>query len=52
MADTKKCAHPSCNCAVTDTKYCSTFCEGQAGTPDIECECGHPACAPKTTKLV
>ena len=34
------------NC-VTTNKYCSTFCEGQAGTPDIECECGHPACASK-----
>jgi hypothetical protein len=52
MADTKKCAHPSCGCAVTDKKYCSTFCEGQAETPDIECECGHTACATKTSRLV
>ncbi len=52
MADPKKCAHPSCNCVTTHGKYCSTFCEGQAGTPDIECECGHPACATKATKLV
>ena len=52
MADTKKCAHPSCNCTVTDKKYCSTFCEGQAGTPDIECECGHASCATKTSRLV
>jgi hypothetical protein len=51
MADTKKCAHPSCACVTTE-KYCSTFCEGQAGTPDIECECGHPACDTETTGSV
>jgi hypothetical protein len=46
MADTKKCAHPSCNCpAGQDSSYCSTYCEGQAETPDIECSCGHGACA-------
>ncbi len=32
MAETKKCAHPSCNCIPKEGKYCSTFCEGQAGT--------------------
>jgi hypothetical protein len=52
MADTKKCAHPSCPCVVTEGKYCGTFCEGQGGTPDIECECGHAACATGATKLV
>jgi hypothetical protein len=47
MSETKKCAHPSCNCIPKEGKYCSTFCEGQAGNPDIECGCGHPACAQK-----
>jgi hypothetical protein len=46
MADKPdKCAHPSCNCvAVKDSKYCSTFCEGNAKTPDIMCSCGHAQC--------
>ena len=41
----EKCAHPSCLCTVKDgTKYCSTFCEGEAKTADIVCSCGHPGC--------
>lgn len=47
MADNKKCAHPSCTCTLKEGKSCSTYCEGQADTADIECECGHPACATK-----
>ena len=49
MPETKKCAHPSCNCAAkSDQDYCSTFtfCEGRAETADFECSCGHGACAP------
>jgi hypothetical protein len=46
MEHTKTCAHPSCPCQVgTDIEYCSTFCSGQADTPDIVCSCGHTACA-------
>ena len=46
MDDKKKCAHPSCNCAATkDSKYCSAYCEGQADTPDLMCNCGHAGCA-------
>ena len=38
MAETVKCAHPSCNCKAKDgNKYCSTFCEGEAKTADIMC---------------
>jgi hypothetical protein len=45
MSDHKKCAHPSCQCeAAAGSKYCSTYCEGQADNPDIECNCGHSAC--------
>ena len=41
-----KCAHPSCRCqARPDSKYCSTYCEGEAETADILCSCGHSACA-------
>lgn len=44
--DTKKCAHPSCNCAAKEgSKYCGAYCEGAADTVDITCTCGHPGCA-------
>jgi len=52
MADKNKdkCAHPSCNCmAAKDSKYCSAFCEGNAGTPDIMCGCGHASCETTAT---
>lgn len=43
--ESRKCAHPSCQChAVSDSKYCSTYCEGQAETSDIICSCGHQGC--------
>jgi hypothetical protein len=42
----EKCAHPSCKCpAKAESKYCSTYCEGQGDTADIECQCGHGPCA-------
>ncbi len=42
----KKCAHPSCHCQARDgSDYCSTYCEGEGGTADITCNCGHAACA-------
>jgi hypothetical protein len=45
MADTEKCAHPACACrAEKGSKYCSTFCAGNAGNPDITCNCGHAEC--------
>jgi hypothetical protein len=46
MADqTKKCAHPSCQCTVgKDQKYCSTYCEGAKDTMEVSCGCGHPGC--------
>jgi hypothetical protein len=41
----KKCAHPPCMCeAAQDSKYCGAFCEGQAETAAVLCECGHPDC--------
>ncbi len=47
MAKEKKCAHPACACQAKEgSDYCSTYCEGVAKTADIDCECGHPACAP------
>jgi len=42
---TDKCAHPSCRCpAKPDNRYCSTYCEGEAKTSDIICNCGHAGC--------
>jgi len=42
----KKCAHPACHCqARPGSDYCSTYCEGEAKTADIQCNCGHSACA-------
>ena len=44
--ETRKCAHPACNCGVEkDTKYCSAYCEDAAGTMEISCNCGHEGCA-------
>ena len=46
--DTKKCAHPSCRCIAKEgSDYCGTYCEGEAKTADILCNCGHPQCAEK-----
>ncbi len=45
METQKKCAHPSCQCAARQgSDYCSTYCEGEAKTADILCNCGHPGC--------
>ncbi|HEX5707643.1 MAG TPA: hypothetical protein VFX96_10130 [Pyrinomonadaceae bacterium] len=44
--DTKRCAHPGCNCPPDDDeKYCSAYCEGAGDTADINCRCGCPTCA-------
>jgi len=47
MDDKKnKCAHPPCQCmAAKDSKYCGAYCEGQAETAAVLCECHHPNCA-------
>ena len=46
MSEEKKCAHPACHChARPNDDYCSTYCEGEAKTADIICNCGHPNCA-------
>jgi hypothetical protein len=45
MEKSEKCAHPSCSCpAKAGNKYCGTYCEGEADTADIMCNCGHAAC--------
>jgi hypothetical protein len=48
MDKSKKCAHPSCNCQAREgSDYCGTYCEGAGKTQDVNCGCGHPACADK-----
>jgi hypothetical protein len=46
MAETKKCAHPACNCpAAHNAAYCSQYCKDAADTVELSCNCGHPGCA-------
>ncbi len=46
MTEIKKCAHPACNCQVSeDEKYCSPYCEAAADTTEIACNCAHAGCA-------
>jgi len=49
----EKCAHPSCGCrAKKGSKYCGAYCEGEAKTADIMCNCGHAGCgASKVTTV-
>jgi len=45
MAQTEKCAHPACNCNVTDgKKYCSQYCSDAGDEVEIACDCGHGGC--------
>ena len=45
-SESKKCAHQSCQCQVTNDKYCSELCkDAGADETEIGCDCGHPACA-------
>jgi metallothionein len=48
MADnqTKKCAHPACNCPVSKgQKYCGDYCHDARRTLELSCNCRHPECA-------
>ena len=48
MADNKKgkCAHPACQCPVSENqKYCSTSCQDAGDTLELSCNCGHAGCA-------
>jgi len=46
MADSKRCAHPACNCTVSsDDKYCSTYCHDASDKIELACNCGHAGCA-------
>lgn len=50
MADTEKCGHPACNCAVgEDGKYCSEYCHDAGDLLELACGCGHPGCADEMT---
>jgi hypothetical protein len=46
MASKQKCAHPACNCMVSDGgKYCSDYCHDAGSTVELACNCGHENCA-------
>ncbi len=45
--ESKKCAHPACQCMAPEKEtYCSSYCK-DAGKDDVEisCDCGHPGCS-------
>jgi hypothetical protein len=45
MSETKKCAHESCSCVVSEgQKFCSQICEDSVGVASIKCDCKHPGC--------
>lgn len=45
MTETKKCAHPACNCTVSaGQKYCSSKCESAKKMTELTCQCDHPGC--------
>jgi hypothetical protein len=45
MSESKKCAHKSCSCIVSDDKkFCSQICEDNVGVTTISCDCKHPGC--------
>ena len=48
MADTEKCAHPSCQCMVSKGgeygKYCSEHCKEAKTVTELRCDCQHPGC--------
>lgn len=48
MADSEKCAHPSCQCMVTKGgqygKYCSEHCQEAKKVTELRCDCKHAAC--------
>jgi hypothetical protein len=46
MTESKKCAHPACNCpAAQDSAYCSQYCKDAGDTLELSCNCGHAGCA-------
>jgi hypothetical protein len=48
MAPTK-CAHPACNCTVTEKsefgKYCSEHCKEAGKITELRCGCHHAGCS-------
>ena len=48
MAQSTKCAHPSCECSVDPNgphgKYCSVHCQQAKELSELKCDCGHPGC--------
>jgi len=51
--ETRKCAHPSCECQVSGSdKYCSQSCKDRgANEIEIGCDCGHDACSVQAERV-
>lgn len=49
MSEPNKCAHPLCECLVSDDSefgnFCSAQCETAKDVTELKCDCGHPGCA-------
>jgi hypothetical protein len=51
MSETKKCAHPTCDCIPPEKqKYCSEVCEDAKNITEFTCQCDHPACRGEALK--
>ena len=47
MAETRKCAHPSCQCMVPaggPREVCSEHCQEAREIIELRCDCKHPGC--------
>jgi hypothetical protein len=45
VTETQKCAHPPCECAASESNYCSSYCETAGEIEGAACGCQHAACA-------
>jgi hypothetical protein len=45
VTETKKCAHLPCECATSESNYCSSYCETAGEIVEAACGCQHAACA-------
>ena len=48
VESTRKCANDQCQCQIPSTeKFCGDYCSevGNMAEVELQCNCGHPACA-------
>ena len=49
MAESKKCAHPACNCQGTHDGAYRPYCKDAGDSVELSCNCGHAGCAEELT---